>query len=431
MHAAARESMVEDKRRDAVFRRTWRQLGIFMSCAAAAAVLMMVLNDASVNSVREESKLEDAEVPQERDNPYLQIGQGFRFFGVKGFDDSSLHRRKRIDASEQDANAALQWGEAHRLENAMSPAKSPENRFGSVVIASKEKPKPRLHDPNAMWTSPFRKSEAESNFRAVAPHGFKGHYMDSPAGGGDNAGGGGAGGGGARVGEGEEGLGTGAGDGDERPVIAGSAGTRGLGRGRDGGAGSGDGFGNSMGGGNGRGGWLRGSDGAGGGLGGGVGNRMGGGDGTGGRLGGGDGTGGRLGGGDGTGVGFHVYDGKGASVAGAGTASADAQARGGGAGVGGSGAGEGGGDAGDKGRGDASGGDGGRGDASGGGMNGVVGGLIGSYVDAVSKGVSAAGSIGKMPRALSAVYVSPIKPYLSSLVSCLSSLTYRVRSPMP
>ena len=55
---------------------------------------------------------------EDQKNPFRRIGNAFHFFDVKGFDADSLHRRVRIDAADQDANAALllrtaYWGGVH------------------------------------------------------------------------------------------------------------------------------------------------------------------------------------------------------------------------------------------------------------------------------------------------------------------------------
>ena len=113
--------------------------------------------------------LESAESDDEQSDPVRRIGHDFQFFDVKGFDEDSVHRRERIDAADQDANAALQWAIAQRPRR--ESARSAESKH--VEISTEEdKTAPKVSgraNPERNWITPFRASEAASHVRAVAP----------------------------------------------------------------------------------------------------------------------------------------------------------------------------------------------------------------------------------------------------------------------
>jgi hypothetical protein len=97
------------------------------------------------------------------------IGHDYHFFDVKGFDEDSVQQRERIDAADQDANAALQWAIAQRPRR--ESARSAESKH--VEISTEEdKTAPKVSgraNPERNWITPFRASEAASHVRAVAP----------------------------------------------------------------------------------------------------------------------------------------------------------------------------------------------------------------------------------------------------------------------
>jgi hypothetical protein len=125
-----------------------------------------------------EAMFDEDSAREDRNNPFKKIGNAFHFFDVKGFDDDSLHRRVRLDAADQDANAALQWQNAQRLRREREDSGSPSDDM--VVAPRTPERAPRRHyDPDEMWVTPFRKSEAASDFRAMAPPGFHRQYADT------------------------------------------------------------------------------------------------------------------------------------------------------------------------------------------------------------------------------------------------------------
>jgi hypothetical protein len=146
---------------------------VVVACCTAAAVLII----AQRTSQRPPS---DVELTEVHNNPFLMIGKGFHFFDVKsnGFDDKSLQQRVRLDAADQDANAALQWGNAERLRR-----EGEENGAGASPLGEvrepKAHPKTRRKDGDDMWETPARQSEEKSYFKAMAPPGFSRHYIDS------------------------------------------------------------------------------------------------------------------------------------------------------------------------------------------------------------------------------------------------------------
>ena len=163
-------------------------------CAVAVAIGLLALAWRQPPA----TALESAESDDEQSDPVRRIGHDYHLFDVKGFDEDSLQRRERIDAADQDANAALQWANAQRLRRESA---------GSDGRKSKEEDKTAPKgsgraNPERNWITPFRASEAASHFRAVAPKGEEGEGEGEGGGGWGGGGGeGGWGGGeGARVG---------------------------------------------------------------------------------------------------------------------------------------------------------------------------------------------------------------------------------------
>ena len=197
--------------------RERRQQAVAAACAAAAAALGLLallwraagpasggegevaLGTAWAGGSRaifdQDSALEDQK------NPFRRIGNAFHFFDVKGFDADSLHRRVRIDAADQDANAALQWQNAQRIHREGEGESNPPPE-GEVAAPKKLERPTRHYDPDSMWITPFRQAEAESHFRAVAPPGFSRRYADHFGGDGRERSRMGQGGGGRAVGGG-------------------------------------------------------------------------------------------------------------------------------------------------------------------------------------------------------------------------------------
>jgi hypothetical protein len=156
-------------------------------CAVAVAIGLLALAWRQPPATALESAESDDEQLEQSD-PVRSTGHDYHLFNVKGFDEDSLQRRERIDAADQDANAALQWANAQRLRRESA---------GSETRKSKEEDKTAPKgsgraNPERNWITPFRASEAASHFRAVAPKGVEGEG----GGGGGWGGGGGEGGGG-------------------------------------------------------------------------------------------------------------------------------------------------------------------------------------------------------------------------------------------
>jgi len=145
---------------------------VAVCCAVAVAAGLLALARQPPPGEGSSAELEGRQLAEEQNSPVLRIGHGFRFYDVSGFDEGSLQRRVRLDAADQDANAALQWANAQRLRRDAAPAQPVE-----APVQSRTERKPRRHIiPHRSWITPFRASQASSNFRAVAPPGFKRTY---------------------------------------------------------------------------------------------------------------------------------------------------------------------------------------------------------------------------------------------------------------
>ncbi len=151
-------------------------------CAVAVAAGLLALAWQPPTGKGSSAELEgDArQLAEEQSNPVLRIGHGFHFYDVSGFDEGSLQRRVRLDAADQDANAALQWANAQRLRRDAAGAAEPVQ----ATVQSRDERKTRSQIiPHRSWITPFRASQATSKFRAVAPAGFKRAYVDTVGGG--------------------------------------------------------------------------------------------------------------------------------------------------------------------------------------------------------------------------------------------------------